>query len=67
MSHYPFIARCLLLAFVTTYGSAAHAQAFFESEPNDACFAAQTIGPWSFPSTVTGSLDSTAEIPDVDF
>ena len=67
MSHYPFIARCLLSVFVIMCGTAAHAEDFFESEPNDACFAAQTIGPWSFPSTVTGSLDSTAEIPDVDF
>ena len=67
MSHYPFIARCLLSVFVIMCGTAAHAEDFFESEPNDACFAAQNIGPWSFPSTVTGSLDSTPESPDVDF
>lgn len=67
MSHYSFITKSLLLACAILYGSAAHAQAFGESEPNDACFAAQTIGSISFPSTVAGSLDSSPEFPDVDF
>jgi hypothetical protein len=38
-----------------------------ELEPNDPCLAAQDVGTVMLPFTMAGSLDSTAEVPDLDF
>jgi hypothetical protein len=50
------------------YSSQALAQAV-ETEPNNTCPGAQNIGPVDLatPFTVTGSLDTPPDVPDVDF
>ncbi|NHN35742.1 hypothetical protein G8764_00360 [Pseudomaricurvus alcaniphilus] len=59
--------RILLMLVTMVYGATAAALAIDEAEPNNPCFAAQQIGAFDFPTTVTGSLDSIPEQPDVDF
>lgn len=61
------LTRGIVVAGVLTFSHLVYAQAFTEIEPNDACFAAQNIGPVTLPASVFGSLDSTAERPDIDF
>ncbi|HEX9942537.1 MAG TPA: carboxypeptidase-like regulatory domain-containing protein [Thermoanaerobaculia bacterium] len=54
----------LLLALCLASAPLARAQ---EVEPNSSCLAAQDLTAASFPLTVTGSLDSPPNTPDVDF
>lgn len=59
--------RFFLLVVGMIYGATASALTVDEFEPNNSCFAAQQLGVLNLPTTVTGSLDSIPEVPDIDF
>lgn len=59
-------ALLLLLALLFAAAPAARAQET-ETEPNSSCAAAQDLTAATFPSTLTGSLDTPPASPDIDF
>lgn len=65
--------RLLLVLFVAMgialAGAPAQAQtaAIAETEPNATCLAAQSLGSAALPLTITGSLDTPPDTPDVDY
>ena len=61
------LVRNLMLMLAVLFSPSIYAEDYSESEPNDSCLTAQSFGEFSLPTTVTGSLDSTAELSDVDF
>lgn len=59
--------RCFVVILTMLVSSVVYSQELSEAEPNNSCVTAQSFGSLTLPSTVFGRLDSSPELPDVDF